>query len=117
MVNWESDIENNENYQNRYKNILELYTTNKQFKDAANNTTKEVLSSSSKDITNIESVIEIGVHYLLSEFAFMEFATTFLKAEKITYIYHKNWPVYESYIEGKFDSNKRNYLGFEIITV
>ncbi len=116
IVDWESEIEKDPNYQEKYKQVLELYNTNKNFEEAADNATKSVLEYSDKNIADVPKAVKIAVHYLLSEFAFMEFAPEFLKAEKVTYIYHKNWAVYESYRAGEFDGKGRQYLGSEIIT-
>jgi ABC-type amino acid transport substrate-binding protein len=35
-----------------------------------------------------------------------------LNVKKVTYVYHKNWPVYENYISGKYDNNFRDYMNF-----
>lgn len=117
IIDWESEIESNPTYQEKYKEVLELYSTNKSFQDAANNATKSVLEYSDKPIAEVEPAVKIAVHYLLSEFAFMEFAPQYLSAKKVTYIYHKNWPVYESYRTGEFDHKARDYLGSETVTV
>ncbi len=116
VIDWESEIEKDPNYQEKYKQVLELYNTNKVFEEAADNATKGVLDYSDKDISDVMSAVKIAVHYLLSEFAFMEFAPEFLKAEKVTYVYHKKWPVYESYRSGEFDGKARDYLESETIT-
>jgi cyclo(L-tyrosyl-L-tyrosyl) synthase len=117
IIDWGLEIENNITYKEKYKEVLEFYNSNKNFQQAANNATQGVLEYSGKEITNVVSAVKIAVHYLLSEFAFMEFAPEFLQTEKVKYIYHKKWPVYESYIAGEFDGRIRDYLEFEIITV
>lgn len=116
IIDWESEIERDHNYQDKYKQVLELYNTNKDFQEEADNATKGVLDYSDRNISDVITAVKIAVHYLLSEFAFMEFAPQFLKAEKVTYIYHKNWPVYELYRAGEFDGKAKEYLGSEIIT-
>ena len=117
VIDWETEVEKDSSYQEKYKQILELYNTNKNFQNAADDATKGVLDYSDKNIEDVASAVKIAVHYLLSEFAFMEFAPKFLKAEKVAYIYHKNWPVYESYIGGEFDNKKRDYLGSEVVII
>lgn len=116
VIDWEIEIEKNPSYQEKYKQVLELYNSNKAFEEAANNATKGVLEYSDKQISDVISAVKIAVHYLLSEFAFMEFAPDYLQSKKVTYIYHKNWPVYESYRMGEFDRKVRDYLGSEIVT-
>ena len=117
VIDWETEVEKDSSYQEKYKQILELYNTNKNFQNAADDATKGVLDYSDKNIEDVASAVKIAVHYLLSEFAFMEFAPQFLKAEKVAYIYHKKWPVYESYIRGEFDNKKRDYLGSEVVII
>jgi hypothetical protein len=55
------------------------------------------------------------VHYLLSEIAFLEFSLTLLQTDKIVYLYHKNWDVFECYIAGKYDGKVRPYLDFVLL--
>ncbi|MES2216356.1 MAG: tRNA-dependent cyclodipeptide synthase [Patescibacteria group bacterium] len=116
VVDWKTDIEADPIYNQKYSELRELHETNKFFQESANKTTQAVLESSDKQLPEMESAIKTAVHYLLSELAFMEFAPIYLKSDRIVYIYHKEWPVYESYIAGKFDEKPRKYLGFDIIT-
>lgn len=116
IIDWEVEIENNPRYQEKYSEIIALYKINQNFHKAVNDATQSVLEYSGKPILDLNSSLKIAVHYLLSEFAFMEFSPQYLKTEKVTYIYHKDWTVYESYIKGEFDNKVREYLGFEIIT-
>jgi cyclo(L-tyrosyl-L-tyrosyl) synthase len=115
VIDWSLEIKDNTFYQEKYLQVLNLYNSNNAFQEEVNNTTRNVLtvSDSEPDI----SLVKIAAHYLLSEFAFMEFSLQLLKSENVTYIYHKEWPVYEKYIAGEFDGVIREYLGFEIITV
>lgn len=115
IIDWKTEIESNPSYQEKYQEVLELYNTNKNFQKAANSATESVLDYSDKNISDKKSAIKIAVHYLLSEFAFMEFAPQLLKAEKVTYVYHKRWPVYDAYRNGDFDNKKRDYLGADVI--
>lgn len=115
IIDWGKEIENNANYQKTYKEILELYKNNSDFHESANSTTRNVLEGSQKDIKDIVKATDIAVHYLLSEISFLEFAPTYLEADKVIYVYHKNWPVYEDYIAGKFDKKPKLYLDFLLI--
>ena len=116
IIDWKNEVENNPVYKVKYQKVLELYQTNNNFQLSVNDATREVLEYSEKEIPDMNSAIKIAVHYLLSEIAFMEFAPEYLKADKVTYIYHRNWSVYEKYISGAFDDIPKNSLGFEIIT-
>lgn len=112
IIDWEKDVEHNPEYVKHYRSLADLYDNNKQFHSAAFEATKTVLINGKKDLKNIEKAVSIGVKYLLSEFAFMEFAPTFLKAPKVTSIYHNQWPVWENYISGKFDCKVKHHLEF-----
>jgi len=116
IVDWDNEVETNQQYQAKYKEIFSLYTNNVAFHQSANSATSEVLEYSDREISNLDTAIKVAVHYLLSELAFLEFAPEFLHTSKVTYIYHRNWPVYEKYIAGDFDGNPKKHLGFEIIT-
>jgi cyclo(L-tyrosyl-L-tyrosyl) synthase len=117
IIDWESEIENNIEYRGKYNEVYELYKSNTNFCKAADDATREVLEYADKEIIDLNAAVEIGVHYLLSEIAFMEFAPTYSKVDKATYIYHRNWKVYEKYIAGEFDGNIRVHLGFNIISL
>ncbi len=59
-----------------------------------------------------EKQIEIGAHYLLSEFAFMLFLPEFLQKEVVAYIYHRPWPVFEKFISGIYTGEEFKNLQF-----
>lgn len=115
IIDWGKEVENNEIYQEIYNQVEELYKSNDKFKQSVRNTTKEVLKHSQKKIEDIEKAIDIAKHYLLSEIAFLEFASKLLSTEKVSYLYHKNWPIYEDYISGIFDGVPKPHLDFLLI--
>lgn len=112
IIDWAEEVEPNADYQASYKNIRKLYEENSLFENDADETTKGVIVGSKKEIPNVIAATKIAVHYLLSEFAFLDFAPKFLNTEKVVYIYHKNWPVYENYIAGKYDRKSKSYIDF-----
>ena len=115
IFDWEKEIEENEVYQQRYSQISDLYLNNQKFHESADATTRGVLEGSKREIKDIEKATSIAVHYLLSELAFLEFAPEYLEVEKVVYVYHKNWAVYENYIAGGYDNRARNHLDFLLI--
>lgn len=117
IIDWQNEIEDNSQYKYKYDQVTKLYATNSIFKIAADAATKTALESFGKEIINIEQAIKIAVQYLISEIAFMEYAPAYLGIKKVTYIYHKGWTVFESYIKGEFDGVAKPYLGFEIVTI
>lgn len=115
LIDWEEEVENDPEYKKCYYEVRRLYDKNKNFMNAADKTTRGVLESSKKDISNINNSTKIAVHYLLSELAFLEWAPSFLKTKKVIYVYHKNWTIYEDYIVGKFDKKTRKYMDFLLL--
>jgi tRNA-dependent cyclodipeptide synthase len=115
IFDWEKEIEDNEAYKQKFSQVSALYNDNEKFHNSANATTRGVLEGSKREIKDMEKATSIAVHYLLSEFSFMEFLPAFLGVEKVVYVYHKNWEVYEDYIAGKFDSVPKPHLDFLLI--
>lgn len=115
IIDWQGDIEGNDEYHSYYEAINNLYQTNQSFAEIAHKTTRDVLLGSNRNIVDIESATKIAVHYLLSELAFLEYAPTFFKTESIVYVYYRNWPVYEQYIAGVFDGKIKNHLKFLVL--
>lgn len=115
IVDWESQVENNAQYLEQYKKVQSLYDSNPAFQESANATTRAVLEGSNNKIEDIDAATRIAVHYLLSELAFLELGPVFFGVEKVVYIYHKNWLVYEDYIAGRFDHVLRPYLDFLLL--
>ena len=113
IIDWSRDIKSNINYQRHYNGIIHLYKNNDLFFDKINETSQSVLLSSWKEISS--DSIELATHYILSEFAFLEYCYNYFDNEKIAYIYHKNWRVYEDYIAGIFDGIVRPHLEFILL--
>ncbi|MBP6925606.1 MAG: tRNA-dependent cyclodipeptide synthase [Candidatus Pacebacteria bacterium] len=116
--NWRKDeIEENIEYQTQYLQLKDLYQNNEDFRKDINKATSDVLLENpfkKKDITI--SDIEIGTHYIISEFAYM-LSLPILKKDfnLFVYGYHKPWPVWEKFIEGEYDGKKREDLGFLLL--
>ncbi|OGY85379.1 MAG: hypothetical protein A2233_04950 [Candidatus Kerfeldbacteria bacterium RIFOXYA2_FULL_38_24] len=115
IIQWDKEVENNPLYKEKYEKILALYNSNNTFRSATNATTRAVLEGSQKTIPDIEKATKIAAHYLLSEFAFLEFAPLFFGVKKVVYIYHKNWTVFESYIAGKYDNTPKLHIDFLLL--
>jgi len=115
IVDWEAEVESDPLYKEKYEIVSQLYKTNPAFQEAANAATRDVLEGAEKEISDIETAVQIAVHYLLSELAFMEFAPQHFQYKNVTYVYHRLWPVYERYISGEFDSVHRSGLSFTIV--
>lgn len=112
ILDWKNEVENNNEYQEKYNEIKKLFDLNGSFRKDALDTTKKVIENKLKPGVDIKEGSEIAVHYLLSEFAFLEFAPKYLSVKKVTYVYHKNWFIFEKYISGKYDGVEKKYLSF-----
>jgi tRNA-dependent cyclodipeptide synthase len=116
IVDWEKDVTSQHEYKRQYDAIVKMYGSNPSFKEVARSATKIVLENSKNDVQDMEFAIDIGVDYLLSEFAFLEFAPTLFNVNKITTVYHKRWRILEEYKSGHFDDIHRPYLEALVIT-
>lgn len=115
IIDWENEVEQNPAYINHYKKVRKLYEENISFQQEADNATRQVLEGSKREFIDIQKSIKIAVHYLLSEIAFLEWGREFFNTDKVTYVYHKNWKVYEDYIAGKFDEDLKEHMDFLLL--
>lgn len=112
VIDWKDDVESNPEYVESYKKIKALYDTNIQFQNEADETTKQVLIGSNRTFLDLNKSVKTAVHYLLSEISFLEWGPYFFGTKKVTYIYHRNWPIYENYIAGKYDATVKEHMDF-----
>ncbi len=112
IIEWADEVENNTDYQKSLTAIKSLYNTNLKFQHDADETTRTVLVGSKRELVDIEKSVKTAVHYLLSEFAFLVWAPKLLHVQKVVYIYHKNWLVYENFIAGIYDSIPKSGMEF-----
>lgn len=115
VLDWSNEIEKNKIYQAWYQNIAELYNDNEKFRKEVLAATSEVVESEAMKMKTENINPEKATHYLISEIAFMEASIQIYECKMATYIYHRNWPIYERYIAGEFDKKLRQHLGFKIL--
>ncbi len=113
IIDWSNDIANHLWYLTQFDRIKMLYHENISFSKSVQDTSKQVLDNSGKDYT-IEQ-LDQATHYLLSEIAFLEFAPDYFGVDKVNYVYHKPWRVYEDYIAGVFDGQIKSHLDFILL--
>lgn len=116
IIDWEKEVADALFYKTAFQAIVDLYQANSLFAESVNAATSEVLKNAGKEERNLPDAVSIGVHYLLSEIAYLECAPAFFHTKKITYVYHKPWPIYEEYIAGTFDDRPKAHLGFLLLT-
>lgn len=115
IVNWNDEVYNNKNYQESLTEIMNLYLENQKFREDAKETTKQVLEEKTKDQINLERATEIGVTYLLQELAFVLVSPSIFNVSKTVYIYHRQWPIFEKLINGKYDWRERHNNWFLLV--
>jgi tRNA-dependent cyclodipeptide synthase len=115
VINWAQEVESDSLYIEEYQKIRSLYDSSDSFRGEAESTTRDVLVGSKKEFPDLEASVKIAVHYLLSEMAFLEWSAKHFPCEKMIYIYHKNWPIYENYIVGKYDGKTKDHLHFWLL--
>lgn len=113
IVEWIDEIVPDKRYQKKYKEILGVFNSNKEFKRDALKTTENVLKTKSKAFSR--NALNEAVHYLLKEIAFVASSPKIYNAKSITYIYHKDWKIYRKFISGGYDGLPRPKLKFMII--
>ncbi|MBI2573336.1 tRNA-dependent cyclodipeptide synthase [Candidatus Woesearchaeota archaeon] len=111
VIEWIEEIAPNLYYQEKLKQITLLYSKNSQFRSDANEVTREVLMSKSNEEFTADAVNE-GVYYLLKELAFVMASPTIFNTQKVTYVYHKEWPIFQKLITGVYDGKVRGNLRF-----
>lgn len=115
IIDWDTDVALSKDYKKSQEAIDLLYRDSASFREAVQDATRGVLKNSKSDAVITPESLEKGTHYLLSELAFLEFAPSFLDVERIAYVYHRPWPVYEQFITGAFDGKKRDQLRFLLL--
>ena len=112
FVDWESEVIINPNFKKRYREIISLYKNNVSFREDARETTKKVIDDKFLDVTEVERAIDEAVFYLIEELSFVLSSPSIYKVDNVSYLYHKNWVIYEDFIKGKYDGKKRDNFSF-----
>ncbi len=115
ILDWNLHIESNPGYRSCLDSIKALYDSNAAFRSAVNQTVENVLTKSRKLLPAPVQSVRQAALYLLSEIAFLESAPSFLQCERVVYVYHNPWPIFEDYRSGAFDGKPKKHLGFAII--
>lgn len=117
VFDWDKEnIESNIFYKNSFDYIFNLYKSNYDFHNDINKETEKVLQTNKfkkKEIAKED--VEIGAHYILSEFAFIDFLHHAYEIDIINYGYHREWAVWEDFILGKYDSIIREKYKFILL--
>ena len=115
LIEWQSLIDVNPAYRQELRSIEDMYAKNDAFRREARETTRSVLEGKLKHGTPIEDAVDEGIIYLLDELAFLSASPKIFGADRIAYVYHHRWKIYEDLIGGNFGGRRRNDLGFVIV--
>lgn len=110
IIEYTEEIIPNKIYKKELIEITNLYFHNKQFQKDAKEITKKIIEN--KSAKQLEISIDEAVNYLLKELAFVLASPKIYKTNKVTYIYHNKWEIFEKLIEGKYDNLPRSNLSF-----
>lgn len=113
IIDRETEVQTAPEYVKSLLDIKALYETNTKFHDAVFETSKSVLHGTW--IETNQEWIEKATEYLLAELAYLSIAPSLLWSDEVTYVYHKNRPVYEQWIAWKYDGQSKSSLNFTLI--
>lgn len=116
FFDWENEVETNEEYISQLKYLNNLYEINEDFKKDINEASEEVLFGNPFRKTEINpEQIRIATNYILSEFAFLMFIPSTLNGNCYAYGYHRPWLVFEKFIAGEYDGEKKAGIEFKLL--
>ncbi|MDP9126999.1 MAG: tRNA-dependent cyclodipeptide synthase [Pseudomonadota bacterium] len=124
IIDWRNDVEDNAIYRSALAEIQALYKSNSAFQSAIRETSLHSLKSKMANESRLQRYLEKtgtdksldhAVQYILSEIGFLDAAPSLFGRERIEYIYHRPWPVYEQYIKGGFDNPQHPSSSFRIV--
>lgn len=114
VVEWIEEVIPHGHYQEKFKEIVSLYNTNERFRNDVHETTLKVLSGKMKESINPNEAVKEGVNYLLKELAFVLASPNIYNIQRVTYVYHHDWPIFQKLIAGFYDGLKRENFSFLI---
>jgi tRNA-dependent cyclodipeptide synthase len=117
FVEWDTHVISATDYAEAQQKIAELYERSPEFKRSVQEATRGVLEGRLPRNTLAEAGIKRGAQYLLEELAFLEACPQLLRVPRAAYVYHRRWPVFENFIEGAFDGQRRADVGFILAAV
>lgn len=139
IIDWNGEVARNRFYKRSLEKIRKLYNRTKPSRQKDRKKVKtgfraEARRASSKSIESLKrndqsrrtqkhfnrigksKCVNVAVNYLKKELAFVEALPRIFGCDRIEYVYHQKWPVFEKFISGEYDNHPRPELGFRIIT-
>ena len=113
FVEWSAAI-SHPAYQEELRRLAVLYSFDDRFRAAAEESTESVIAK--RESINRQQSVAIGVRFLLEELAFLLASPKIYGADRMTYLYHRPWPIFTALLNGGFDGRKYPEIDFEIFT-
>jgi cyclo(L-tyrosyl-L-tyrosyl) synthase len=115
ILSWAKDIEPKQAYRDELKRLKRIASINETFRNATREATRQVIQGKLKPGKKVEPAIDEGIKYLLEELAFLSASPQILATPEVNYVYHNRWPIFEQFVEGKFDGKPRKDLGCLVV--
>ncbi|MBU6323767.1 MAG: tRNA-dependent cyclodipeptide synthase [Patescibacteria group bacterium] len=125
FMDWERIYADPE-YRESLDMLKKLYESNEEFRSDINSITTQVLLSRVGINKDTEAVLEEGIQYVLEEVAFI---ASYMKLSEgikpkaehgkdgFNYIYYESWPVLEKLVNGDYDGQPKDGIGFVIAKI
>lgn len=115
LIDWIS-LYQNEHYLREKRSLTGQLPKNAEFsKDINDATAKHLARKLDPEKYLTQEMIDIGTAYIIEELALMLAAPQIFGRDKVYYCYHKEWPVFQKLIAGKYDGISRSKLGMLIL--
>ena len=115
IIDWKNEIDSREEFQQQLQQMEELYRENVLFTQEVRDSTREVIEEKLKADILLTTAIGEGVNFLLKELAFLSVSARLMGTDRVAYIYHDRWEIFENFVAGKFDHKPKMDLGFVIV--
>ena len=124
-IKW-ADIYQDKAYLDSYAQIKKLYGSSEEFKNDIEETSRQVLLNRIGIKSQVETVLPVGIEYIFEELAFiLSYASLGSQTKPISdhgvngfsYIYYESWPVFEKLVNGEYDNQPKEKIGFVIAKI
>jgi len=114
IIDWNIAVNQNNYYMSELNLFNKLYDDDENFRDNVNNVVMNVLGTKI-DCKDLENNIVEGGKYVLEELAFMSAAPKMLGKKELAFAYHKDWKIFEDYVNGKYSKKEEQKIGLIVI--
>lgn len=109
ILDWD-EVYKNADFKESLRDLTELFQDSESFRYDVLEATSLFLKSRIKGVIS-EDQKKTASNYLLEELSFLLSANQILGIESTSYLYHREWPVFEKLVNGEYDQIQRE-LGF-----